>query len=374
MKISDIQTYVMNIGSQNRVLLRVYSDENLYGTGEAYCVGPDAATVETIHYFKEWLVGQDPFRIEYLWRLMYNGSRFPGGSVINAAISGIEHALWDLKGKALGVPVYQLLGGKCRDKIRVYHGIGSVDDAKRMVQEQGFTAFKTGPQPAGGDTMPWGKLLVEADKKMAALRKAVGDDIDIGLDPHAKIFEPIRAFELSEVMRPYRPMFFEEPIRPENVMAMASLHKKMNIPLATGEQLYTKYEFQDLIAMGAADILQPDLCIVGGLLEAKKIAAMAEAQYLTIAPHNPLGPVATAAAVHFAASTPNFLILEYNHPTSGPLREMVREPMKLKDGYLEIPDTPGLGIELNLDAFPKYPPKPWRRGLVVESDGNIGYI
>jgi galactonate dehydratase len=146
------------------------------------------------------------------------------------------------------------------------------------------------------------------------------------------------------------------------------------VPLATGETSYTKYQFHDLIAARAADILQPDVCLVGGLTEFKKIAAEAEANYLVIAPHNPLGPVATAACVHFAASTPNFFILEYFHPRSGPLREMVLEPMKYQDGYLQIPDAPGLGIELDLKAIAKYPPKPWRRGLVVEADGNIGWI
>jgi galactonate dehydratase len=374
MKISAISTYVVNIGGQNRVLVKVLADEHLHGVGEAYCVGPDEATVQAIHYFKGWLVGQDPHRIEYLWRLLYNGSRFPGGSVINAAISGIEQALWDLKGKALGVPVYQLLGGRCRDKVRVYVGIGSVDDAKRAVEQHCFTAVKTGPQPVGGDTMPWGKVLREAGRKMEALRKALGDDIDIALDPHAKIFEPVRAWELAEVVRPYRPMFFEEPIRPENVAALAGLHRRLNVPLATGEELYTKYQFHAVMAAAAADILQPDLSIVGGILEAKKIAAEAEANCLTVAPHNPLGPVATAACVHFAASTPNFLILEYRPPTSAPMRDMVLEPMKYKDGYLEIPTAPGLGIELNLKGIEKYPAKPWRRAPVFEADGGVGYI
>ncbi len=209
---------------------------------------------------------------------------------------------------------------------------------------------------------------------MESFRKALGDEIDIALDPHAKIFEPARALELSEVVRPYRPMFFEEPIRPENVQAMARLHQKMAVPLATGEELYTKYDFQNVLASAAADILQPDLCIVGGLLEAKKIAAMAEAACVTIAPHNPLGPVATAVCVPFAASHPNFVILEYRDPSPGALRDMVLEPVRLEDGYLQIPDTPGLGIELNEKAIEKYPAKPWRRAPVFHPDGSIGYI
>src|SRR5262245_43982659 len=313
MKISDIETYQVNIGGQNRVLVRVLTDVHLHGTGEAYCVGPDEARVPTLHSCTDWLVGQDPFRIEYLWRLLYSGSRYPGGSVVVAAISGIEQALWDLKGKALKVPVYELLGGRCRDEVRVYRAAGTIDDARRAV-DQGYTAIKMGPQPSGSDKMPWGRVVVEAARKMEAMRRALGDDIDIALDPHAKIFESARAIELAEAVRPYRPLFLEEAVRPENVKAMARVRRKTTVPIATGEQLYTKYQFHDVMAGEAADILQPDLCIVGGLLEAKKIAAEAEARCLTIAPHNPLGPVATAAAVHFAASTPNFVILEYAEP------------------------------------------------------------
>jgi galactonate dehydratase len=222
--------------------------------------------------------------------------------------------------------------------------------------------------------MPWGKVLREAGRKMEAMRKAVGEDVDIGVDPHAKIFEVARSYELCEVVRPYRPLFWEEPIRPENVAAMADLHRRISVPLATGETSYTKYQFHDLIAARAADILQPDICLMGGLTEVKKVAAEAEANYLVIAPHNPLGPVATAAAVHFAASTPNFFILEYNQPRSGPMRDQVLEPLKYKDGYLEIPDAPGLGIELDLKGIEKYPPRPWRRQPVIEADGNIGWI
>src|SRR5262249_10621725 len=155
-----------------------------------------------------------------------------------------------------------------------------------------------------------------------------------------------------------------------NVQAMARLRQKTAVPIATGEELYTKYQFHDVMAAGAADILQPDLCLMGGLLEAKKIAAEAEADYLTIAPHNPLGPVATAVFVHFAGPPPTFVILEYRDPSPGPLRDMMREPWKLRDGYLEIPDAPGLGIELDLKGIQKYPPKPWRRAPVFEADGN----
>ena len=378
MKIIDILTFGVNLGAGNHLFVKILTDEHLYGIGEAYRVGPDDATERVVHDLKEWLIGRDPTEIERLWRLMYNGSRFPGGSLLNAAISGIELALWDVKGKVHGVPVYQLLGGRCRDKVRVYRGVGGetpgkvADDARRAVQE-GFTAVKMLPQPPGSEQLAWGKTLKGAAERVEAVRRAVGDEIDIALDPHAQIFEPVRAWELSEAVRPYRPMFFEEPLRPENVQALAELRRKASIPIATGEMLYTKYQFRDVLSASAADIVQPDLLLCGGLLEAKKIAAMAEAQYVTVAPHNPLGPVSTAVAVQFAVSTPNFCILEYQPDNQGPSRELVMQPLKLTDGYLEAPDAPGLGIELNERAFDGNPLQRWHRPFVIDRDGGIGF-
>lgn len=379
MKITDIETFGVNLGDGNHVFIKVHTDEHLHGTGEAYRVGPDLAVEQTVHYFKDWLVGEDPTRIEHLWRIMYNGSRFPGGSVIGAAISGIETALWDLKGKIHGVPVYQLIGGRCRERVRVYRGIGGgtpqqiAEDALRAVKKEGFTGVKMSPQPSGSVKMPWGQVLRETAQRMEAVRKAVGEEIDIGLDPHAQIFEPVRALEMAEVVRPFRPMFFEEPLRPENIEAMGEMHKKIGIPIATGEMLYTKYEFRDVIAAGAADILQPDILICGGLMETKKIAAMAEAAYLKIAPHNPMGPFSTAVSAHFALSTPNFVILEYRVDSSGPMRDLLLQPFKMVDGFIEVPDTPGLGVELNERAFHGKPLKVWRRPLMTAPDGNVEY-
>jgi galactonate dehydratase len=378
MKINDIQSYGVNLGGGNHVFVKVIADEHIYGIGEAYRVGPDAATVAVIDDYKAWLVGEDPFRIEHLWRVMYNGSRFPGGSIGYAALSGIEIALWDLKGRALGRPVYELIGGRCRDRVRVYRGIGGATpealaaEARRAVDE-GFTAVKMAPQPPDSEKTPWGAVLRGTARRMEAVRKAVGDAVDVGLDPHARVFEPYKARELTEAVRPYRPLFVEEPLRPENIPALAALRREVGVPIATGEMLYTKYAFRDVLAAGAADILQPDLLICGGLLEAKKIAAMAEAHYVSVAPHSPLGPVSTAVAVQFAASTPNFLILEYQPDRSGPARDLVRRPLALEDGHVRIPDQPGLGVELNEAAFAGKPLRPWRRPLVVEADGNIGY-
>ena len=379
MKIVRIDTFLVGSGRRNLVFVKVVTDEGIHGVGEAYSAGPDEATVAVIKDFESWIVGQDPMDIEFLWQWMYNCSRFPGGVITNSAISGIEHALWDIKGKALGVPVYQLLGGKARDRIRVYQNPGGrtpeemAENSLALIEKYGYTALKIGPQPPDSDRMPLNAALRGAVARMEAVRRAVGEDIDIGVDPHAKIFEPIRAVQMAQALKPYNPYFFEEPIRPENIDAMASLRGQVDIPVATGEMLYTKYEFRDLLVRGAADIIQPDICCAGGILEMRKIAAMAEAFYVTVAPHNPMGPIATAVNVHFAAATPNFLILEYNPDDKAERRDLVDEPMKVVDGYIELPTKPGLGIDINEEALSKYPPVRWHRAFPLRADGAMGY-
>jgi galactonate dehydratase len=378
-KITQIETFLVRPDSRNYVFVRVQTDEGIYGVGEAYSVGPDDAVVAVIKDFEEWLIDRDPREIEFLWQLLYNASRFPGGVITNAAISGIEHALWDIKGKALGVPVYELLGGKCREHIRVYvHAHGETpealaENAAARLDRYGCTAVKVGPQPPGSDRLPNAAVVRGAAARLEALRRALGDDIDIGVDAHAKIFEPVRALQMAQAIKPYDPFFFEEPLRPENIDALAALRRQVDVPIATGEMLYTKYEFRDLLVRGAADIVQPDICCAGGLLELKKIAAMAESFYATIAPHNPVGPVATAVNVHLAACTPNFLILEYLPDDEAGRRALVDEPMRLVDGHLEIPTRPGLGIDLNVEAFDAFPFRRWHRAFPLRADGAMGY-
>ena len=379
MKITQIETFLVRPDSRNFVFVKVHTDEGIYGVGEAYSAGPDDAVAAVIHDFEEWLIGRDPRDIEFLWQLLYNASRFPGGVITNAAISGIEHALWDIKGKALGVPVYQLLGGKCRDKVRVYiHAGGNtpeelVENTVSRLERYGCTAVKVSPHSSREPVLTSSANTRTAVARMKALRRAFGDEIEIAVDAHATIFEPIRALQLAQAIKPYNPFFFEEPTRPENIDALAGLRQQLDIPLATGEMLYTKYEFRDLLVRHAADIVQPDICCAGGLLETKKIASMAEAFYATIAPHNPVGPVATAVNVHLAACTPNFLILEYLPDDLPGRRELVDEPMRLVDGYLELPTKPGLGIDLNIEAFAKYPHRRWHRAFPKHADGAFGY-
>jgi galactonate dehydratase len=379
-KITDIKAFLVGVGGRNLVFVKVETDQGIHGIGEAYSCGPDEATVAAIQDFKRWLVGQEPRNIEHLWATMYNFTRFPGGSVVNAAISGIEHALWDIAGKAAGLPVYMLLGGKCREKIRVYQSAGGdepkkvAESAKALVEKYGYTAIKMSPHQAETNSRPYNFVTRMAGQRVGAVRAALGPDVDIAVDIHAKFFEVARAIRLAKEIEPHSPFWLEEPIRPENTAAMAKLADHVNIPLASGECNYTKFEFREILAAQALDVIQPDICVCGGLMEMKKIAALAEAHYVMIAPHNPMGPVATTVNVHFAASTPNFLILEYHPDDAAPRKDLLKEPLMVKDGYIPLPNKPGFGIELNEEAFRHYPPKPWRRGFEYRADGSVAFI
>ena len=379
MKITQVETHAAPLTGRDSLIVRVHTDEGLVGLGEAYPVGPNEAVAATIRDFQSWIAGRDPRDVNGIWYHLYAHSRFPGGSVVNAAISGIEHALWDIAGKAAGVPVYRLLGGKCRDRIRVYQSCSGdtpeaiAAHARQLVDQYGYTALKMAPHPPNSDQLPWAAVVRQAGERLAAVREAVGPDVDIGLDPHARIFEPMRALEMAAAVQPYHPFFFEEPLRPENIDALAWLAQKSDVPIATGEMLYTSFGFRELLAKQAATIIQPDICICGGLLEMKKIAALAEAHYVTVAPHNPLGPLATAINVHFAATTHNFLILEYHSDDESPRRDVLLEPMRLRDGHLELPEGPGWGVELN-EAALSTELRPWHRPFGTQPDGAAAFI
>ncbi|HZO51978.1 MAG TPA: galactonate dehydratase [Bryobacteraceae bacterium] len=380
MKITDIKTWLVGVGGRNLCYLKIETDQGIHGIGEVYSCGPDEATMAVVADFKTWLVGQDPRNIEHLWNMMYNFTRFPGGLIVNAAMSGIDHALWDIAGKAAGVPTYMLLGGKVREKIRVYQSAGGgtpsqlAENGKRLVEKYGYTALKMRPQPNRDNQLPYNSVTRQAGERVRALRDAVGPDVDIGCDIHARFFEVRRAAALARAIEPYNPMWLEEPIRPENENAMLKLAEAINIPIASGECNYMRHEFRKILALQAVDIVQPDICVCGGLLEMKKIASMAEAHYVMVAPHNPMGPLATVVNVHFAASTPNFLVLEYHPDDESPRKDILKEPLMVKGGYLPLPTKPGLGVELNEEAFKTMPSRRWHRGFDYRVDGSVAYV
>jgi len=377
MKITSIKTYMTRDGGRPRALIKVETDEGLYGWGEAYNHGPDLAIKPTIDYIFEMIKGEDPRRIEYIMLKLFQQFRFPPGAIGLAAMSALDHALWDISGKAAGLPVYMLLGGAVRDRIQVYRSIGgrsgkeAAESAQKLNEEWGFTAFKTGPYRLDPNSHRWGRVCVAAADYFEELRNHTQEEWEFAFDAHAKIFEPIRAVQLANALAPYDPLFYEEPLRPEHIPAWSRLRAQMQVPLATGECLYTRFEFLDLLAAHGADIIQPDICACGGLLEMRKIAAIAEAHYVTVAPHNPMGPLATAVNMHFAAATPNFKILEYHLPGNN---HWLDDPYVPTDGFLELRDRPGLGVEVDEEAISKDSYIHWQRTCPVRPDGSTGYI
>jgi galactonate dehydratase len=371
MKITAIKTVVVNAEMRNWVFVKIETDQaGLYGWGEASLEWKTRAVVGAVEDLAPMLLDEDPRRIEHLFQKLYRQSFWRVGAIGLSAISGIDQALWDIKGKALGVPVYELLGGLVRERVRMYTHLGGGD--MRAVYEtsnspdptifapralevvaKGYTAVKVLITPPT-ETLNSIAAYHYAARAMQSMREAVGDDVDIMVDCHGR-HSPANAVEFCRVLAPYRPYFVEEPVPPENVDAMAEVHRASPVPIATGERLLTRHDFRPLFEKQACDVIQPDLCHCGGLWEAKKIAAMAESYYLGVAPHNPLGPVANAAALHFALSTPNFLIQE-DMLGDVPWRwEVVRSSLVTQNGYWLPATEPGLGIEIDEAAAARHP-------------------
>ena len=368
MKITDIKTVVVNAQMRNWVFVKVETDTpGLAGWGEASLEWKTRAVAGAVDDVKPFILGEDPTRIEHLYQKMYRQPFFRPGVVGLSAISGIEQACWDILGKHLGVPVYKLLGGAVRDKVRMYTHLGGgemtsvyesfdagrVIDLAREVVARGYTAVKVVFVPYSEPLMGVPSVKKFASV-MASLREAVGDRVDIMIDFHGRTY-PAVAIGYINAVAEYRPYFCEEPVPPENIDALAEVRKAVSVPIATGERLVTRHQFRQVLEKQAAHVIQPDLCHCGGLLEAKKISAMAEAYYVGVAPHNPLGPIANAAALHFALSTPNFLIQE-DMLADVPWRwEVVESSLKTENGYWLPCDEPGLGVKVNEQAAARHP-------------------
>jgi galactonate dehydratase len=352
-KITDVETLFFKSGAADDWLfVKISTDEGIVGYGEASNAARIAATA--VQELGGRLIGLDPSRIEEHWQTLYRTwHNVRGGPIATAAISGIEIALWDIKGKALGVPVYELLGGRCRDRLKAY-GNGWTDfatDTPTVAEnavkavEQGYRALKWDPfGPVTNIVEP--EQLRASIAQIRAVREAVGPDIELLVEAHGKL-NTNNAIRAGRMMEPYDPYFFEEPVDPENVDAMAKVAAEVNVPIATGERLYTKFGFRELLTRQAADVIQPDVCHTGGILETKKIAALAESYYVPIAPHNPFGPINTAAAIQVDTCTPNFLVQEMILRHLPTYRQLLVEPIEPRDGYLEIPTRPGIGFTLN---------------------------
>jgi galactonate dehydratase len=339
-KITRLETFLVK---PRWIFLKIHTNVGVVGLGEPLLEGR-ALTIQTaIKELEPYLIGKDPRNIVHHWQAIYRQAFYRGGPILTSALSGVDHALWDIKGKLLNVPVYELLGGPTRDRVRVYGRASSAEQMKQRKSE-GFTVIKTGvAKKTHANIVENPRFIKYAVDNFAALRDAGGPDMDIAIDFHGHI-PPQTSKILIKELETYQPMFIEEPCLPQNVDTLVDIARGTHIPIATGERIFTKWGFREILEKGAASIIQPDLCHAGGITEGRIIAGMAEAYYAPIAPHNPMGPISLAVGLQLAASVPNFLVQEQVSLGEGYLKV----PFKLeKDGCVLIPKGPGLGIELD---------------------------
>lgn len=385
MRVTAVDTVVVNARLRNWVFVKVTTDEpGLHGWGEASLEWKTRAVVGAVEDLADIVVGEDPLRVEHLWQAMFRQQFFKGGIVTMSAISGIDQALHDVKAKALGVPLYELLGGRVRDRVRLYDHLGGgestavyddavpaafADGARRSVAD-GFTALKILAVPPSRP-LEGAASVRRAEQLMGAVRDAVGPEVDVMVDLHGRT-TPAMAIRYGHALAPYDPWFLEEPVQPGNVDALVEVARALPIPIATGERLVTRWEFQELFAKRACAVVQPDVCHCGGVAEIRRIAAIAETAFVSMAPHNPLGPIATAVNVHVALSTPNFLIQEVMRLDVPWRDEVVDAPVAIVDGHVLPPTRPGIGVEVDEDAAARHPYAPELPARVFHDDGSVG--
>lgn len=365
MQVTALKTFLVDPGvGKNWLFVKIETDRGIYGWGEAYTQADRDQAIEThINQLGRYLTGRDPFAIKHFTFLAYNDYANKRGSMeFYCAISAIEQALWDIVGKATGQPVYNLLGGKCRERVRVYAngwgGGGTPDEAAKQaaaVVAQGFTALKFDPFPN-----PWRAYIDrqqedEAVAKVAAVREAVGPDVEILIEVHRRL-APMHAVRVAQRLEAYRPFWYEEPVSVRDLDSLVEARTQINIPVVTGEEVYTKLEFKEVFARRAADIINPDVCNVGGILELREIAAMAEVHHVAVAPHNYNSTtLGLAATLHAAAGMTNFLITEYFVNFAAIGAQLTNRPFVVENGYITLPTAPGLGLELDEAALAQHP-------------------
>ncbi len=376
MKIGRIETFLV---APRWLFVRVEADGGAFGWGEACLEGHAEAVVGAFEPLRDRFVGHDAFAIEDVWQVAYRGGFYRGGPVLMSALAGLEQALWDLKGRALGLPVWQMLGGKVRDSIRAYAWIGGdrpheIGDAARARREQGFSAVKMNAT-AELDWIGTPKLF---DEVIARVRAAQAEGMDVGLDFHGRVHRPM-AKRLARALEPLGLLFIEEPLLSENPEGLRQIAELVSTPIALGERLYSRWDFKPFFEIGAVDIIQPDLSHAGGISECRKIAAMAEAYDVAVAPHCPLGPLALASCLQLAACTPNVAIQEMSlgihYNVGADLFSYCRHKDQLNpsDGYLTIPTDPGLGIDIDEDVVRELHKEShrWRNPVWRNQDGSF---
>ena len=386
MKITEVKVFHLYPGADesgnprgkywNFVFVKVYTDAGIDGVGEAFASGKAKTTEAAVREYERWLVGKDPTEVLRNWLAYYRGSRYPLGTATKAALSAVEIALWDISGKACGLPVYKMLGGPVRDRIRLYASMPPGPDFSGLEEmvKKGFTAVKFGPQPDGYEAMTPRQVLAESIKRVKRAREVAGPDVDILLDYHGRSFSPTEAIKLAHALEDDPPLFIEEPAMTEAPDSLVEVKSKTTIPIAGGERCVHRETLREILEKRAVHILQPDPCANGGILETIKWAAMCELYHIVIAPHQSIGPISLTAAAHIDACVPNFLIQECNTvDLYAPwVKDVFPELPVIEDGHMMLPDKPGLGIEIDEDAIADYEWEPVDRPVMIEADGAIG--
>ena len=372
-KIEKLETFLWD----RWLLLKIHCEDGTVGIGEGGVHGWQRPTKTMIETMEPYLLGQDPHKIEHHYQWLYRSSHFMG-SVVQGALSAIDIALWDIKGKRLGVPIYDLMGGKTRDSVRCYMHVGSgeggsaedlANDALSAVKK-GYTAVRFSPFPSDYYMhKSYSEWADEAVTRVGAVREMVGPDVDVCVEIHRQM-NPAESISLGRRLEQFNPFFYEDPMLPDSPKIMGEIAAKCNIPIATGERFTTIFEYQQLLESNAVSYVRPDLCLCGGLSGSKKVAAMAEANHVKVIPHNPLSPVSTATCVQLDACIPNFALQEYTGEDQPPKSELFVESLEMIDGYLKVPEGPGLGIEINEEAL-SMPENPKVLDTPISFDGSV---
>jgi galactonate dehydratase len=373
-RIEAVETILADGGWHNYVFVVVTTEDGLTGLGEATLEYHEAIVAQAVARYGEVVRGMDAGRIEQIWQRLYRGGFWRGGPVLMSALSGIDQALWDLKGKAAGMPVYELLGGRCRDHLVLYgrprgeEPAAAATDAERLV-DLGYRRLKVA---AFGPTrdVDTDSTIQKTVQLVAEIRARVGPEVALAVDAHGR-FSPAMTIKLARALEPHGIWFLEEPALPEDPLGTAQVARATTIPIATGERLYSRWEFRPVLDAGGVAMVQPDLSHCGGISEGRRIAAMAETYRAGFAPHNPMSPVNTVVSAHVALATPNFVALEYLNDDVEWRDALLTRPLDVRDGILRLSDAPGLGIELDRETCRAHPPRPETRNEYTHDDGAV---
>ena len=382
MKIEKIESIL----SGNSHFVRIITDNGFEGIGQSACWGYMEATHSIISNFEDYLIGEDPLKIEHHWQYLYRMGPFRG-SILTAAISAIDIALWDIKGKFYSAPVWQLLGGKVRDKIRLHLLMGSdrpdaadqgtTAEGLRLnaidAVNEGFTAIKIDPLPDGYQSMSLSQLIKETKENVSALREGAGVEVDIILEIHRKL-SPMNAIALAEELFEFHPLFYEDPIQIDSIKSQSEIAQKISLPMANGERMHTIWEFREMYEIGGSQYARPDVGLAGGITHVKKIASIAESYHSAVVTHNYLGPVITAASCNIDTSIPNFITQEFSTIDESSINQNIKSDWVRKNGFIKVPDCVGIGINADFDQIKKqkYTTR-LQKNIPMRTDGSVGY-